>query len=60
MILYLSIRFFIILNHLFFINIIDELKKMPAPDVAVQYYTGSDLYLFGKFTFESNQTTNLL
>lgn len=27
---------------------IDELKKLPAPDVAVKYYTGGDLYLFGK------------
>uniref|UniRef100_A0A803M1Q7 Ubiquinol oxidase n=1 Tax=Chenopodium quinoa TaxID=63459 RepID=A0A803M1Q7_CHEQI len=24
----------------------DELKKLPAPDVAVKYYTGGDLYLF--------------
>lgn len=22
---------------------------MPAPDIAVKYYTGSDLYLFGEF-----------
>ncbi|GAB2301041.1 Ubiquinol oxidase 4, chloroplastic/chromoplastic [Dionaea muscipula] len=27
----------------------DELKKFPAPDVAVQYYTGDDLYLFDEF-----------
>lgn len=24
---------------------------MPAPEVAVKYYTGSDLYLFGVFSF---------
>lgn len=29
--------------------IIDELKKLPAPEVAVKYYTEGDLYLFGKF-----------
>lgn len=23
---------------------------MPAPEVAVNYYTGGDLYLFGKFS----------
>ncbi|CAO2823619.1 unnamed protein product [Amaranthus hypochondriacus] len=27
----------------------DELKKLPAPDVAVKYYTGGDLYLFDEF-----------
>ncbi|KAI4371164.1 hypothetical protein MLD38_019430 [Melastoma candidum] len=27
----------------------DELKKLPAPDVAVKYYTGDDLYLFDEF-----------
>ncbi|KAJ4704001.1 Ubiquinol oxidase [Melia azedarach] len=27
----------------------EELKKMPAPEVAVKYYTGSDLYLFDEF-----------
>uniref|UniRef100_A0A0R0G686 Ubiquinol oxidase n=1 Tax=Glycine max TaxID=3847 RepID=A0A0R0G686_SOYBN len=27
----------------------DELKKMPAPEVAVNYYTGDDLYLFDEF-----------
>ncbi|KAL6992861.1 Ubiquinol oxidase 4, chloroplastic/chromoplastic [Sarracenia purpurea var. burkii] len=27
----------------------DELKKMPAPEVAVKYYTGDDLYLFDEF-----------
>ncbi|VVB12107.1 unnamed protein product [Arabis nemorensis] len=27
----------------------DELKKSPAPDIAVKYYTGSDLYLFDEF-----------
>lgn len=26
----------------------EELKKLPAPDVAVKYYTEGDLYLFGK------------
>lgn len=29
----------------------EELKKMPAPEVAVKYYTGGDLYLFGKIVF---------
>ena len=24
---------------------------MPAPEVAVNYYTGGDLYLFGKFFY---------
>lgn len=24
---------------------------MPAPDIAVKYYTGGDLYLFGEFVF---------
>ncbi|XP_050369803.1 ubiquinol oxidase 4, chloroplastic/chromoplastic [Argentina anserina] len=27
----------------------ENLKKMPAPDVAVKYYTGDDLYLFDEF-----------
>ncbi|KAG7963059.1 hypothetical protein I3843_09G098600 [Carya illinoinensis] len=27
----------------------DELKKSPAPEVAVKYYTGGDLYLFDEF-----------
>lgn len=27
----------------------EELKKMPAPEVAVKYYTGGDLYLFDEF-----------
>ncbi|KAL2341343.1 hypothetical protein Fmac_009283 [Flemingia macrophylla] len=27
----------------------EELKKMPAPEVAVDYYTGEDLYLFDEF-----------
>ncbi|XP_010448915.1 PREDICTED: ubiquinol oxidase 4, chloroplastic/chromoplastic [Camelina sativa] len=27
----------------------EELKNMPAPDIAVKYYTGSDLYLFDEF-----------
>ncbi|KAL9243480.1 hypothetical protein vseg_017363 [Gypsophila vaccaria] len=27
----------------------DELKNQPAPDVAVKYYTGGDLYLFDEF-----------
>ncbi|KAH7569403.1 hypothetical protein ACOSP7_012799 [Xanthoceras sorbifolium] len=27
----------------------DELKKMAAPEVAVKYYTGGDLYLFDEF-----------
>ncbi|XP_028779622.1 ubiquinol oxidase 4, chloroplastic/chromoplastic-like isoform X2 [Neltuma alba] len=27
----------------------EELKKMPAPKVAVNYYTGNDLYLFDEF-----------
>ncbi|XP_057961110.1 ubiquinol oxidase 4, chloroplastic/chromoplastic [Malania oleifera] len=27
----------------------DELKKLPAPEVAVKYYSGSDLYLFDEF-----------
>lgn len=31
------------------LSVADELKKMPAPEVAVKYYTGGDLYLFGKF-----------
>lgn len=29
---------------------VDELKRLPAPEVAVRYYTGDDLYLFGEFT----------
>ncbi|KAJ6728802.1 UBIQUINOL OXIDASE 4 CHLOROPLASTIC/CHROMOPLASTIC [Salix koriyanagi] len=29
----------------------DDLKKMPAPEVAVKYYTEGDLYLFGKFFY---------
>lgn len=28
---------------------VENLKKLPAPEVAVKYYTGGDLYLFGKF-----------
>lgn len=31
--------------------IVDELKKFPAPEIAVKYYTGDDLYLFGKLSF---------
>ncbi len=27
----------------------DELRKLPAPEIAVQYYTGGDLYLFDEF-----------
>ncbi|KAJ4830651.1 hypothetical protein Tsubulata_033947 [Turnera subulata] len=27
----------------------EDLKKLPAPEVAVKYYTGDDLYLFGEF-----------
>lgn len=27
----------------------EELKNLPAPDVAVKYYTGGDLYLFDEF-----------
>ncbi|KAJ8761143.1 hypothetical protein K2173_001199 [Erythroxylum novogranatense] len=27
----------------------EELKKMPAPEVALRYYTGEDLYLFDEF-----------
>ncbi|KAH9609608.1 hypothetical protein KSS87_014080 [Heliosperma pusillum] len=27
----------------------DELKNQPAPDIAVKYYTGGDLYLFDEF-----------
>ncbi|KAI4311940.1 hypothetical protein MLD38_036803 [Melastoma candidum] len=27
----------------------EELKKLPARDVAVKYYTGDDLYLFDEF-----------
>ena len=27
---------------------VEDLKKMPAPEIAVNYYTGGDLYLFGK------------
>ncbi|KAK4748096.1 hypothetical protein SAY87_014682 [Trapa incisa] len=27
----------------------DELKRLPAPEVAVKYYTGDDLYLFDEF-----------
>lgn len=29
-------------------SLLEELKGMPAPEVAVKYYTGADLYLFGK------------
>ncbi|XP_042031025.1 ubiquinol oxidase 4, chloroplastic/chromoplastic-like isoform X2 [Salvia splendens] len=27
----------------------DELKRLPAPEVAVRYYTGDDMYLFDEF-----------
>ncbi|TYH71525.1 hypothetical protein ES332_D05G192100v1 [Gossypium tomentosum] len=27
----------------------DDLKKQPAPEVAIKYYTGGDLYLFDEF-----------
>lgn len=30
---------------------VEELKKLPAPEVAVRYYTEGDLYLFGELTF---------
>ena len=26
----------------------EELKKLPAPQTAIKYYTNEDLYLFGK------------
>ena len=26
----------------------EKLKKLPAPEIAVKYYTGGDLYLFGE------------
>lgn len=29
----------------------EELKKLPAPEVAVKYYTEGDLYLFGNFLY---------
>jgi hypothetical protein len=29
--------------------VVEDLRKMPAPEVAVKYYTEGDLYLFGKF-----------
>lgn len=32
-----------------FSSVVEDLKKMPAPEVAVKYYTSSDMYLFGKF-----------
>lgn len=34
-------------DHLCF-TFVEELKKLPAPEIAVKYYTGEDLYLFGK------------
>lgn len=27
----------------------DELRKLPAPEIAIQYYMGSDMYLFDEF-----------
>lgn len=33
----------------FSFSVVENLKKLPAPEVAVKYYTGGDLYLFGKF-----------
>jgi hypothetical protein len=33
---------------------VDDLKKLPAPEVAVKYYTEGDLYLFGKFFYLTN------
>jgi ubiquinol oxidase len=33
----------------FFVPPAEELKKLPAPTIAVKYYTEGDLYLFGKF-----------
>lgn len=42
------------LNHSYgvcsFCFFVEELKKLPAPEVAVKYYTGGDFYLFGKFS----------
>lgn len=32
-----------------FILFTEELKNLPAPEVAVKYYTEGDLYMFGKF-----------
>lgn len=32
-----------------FSTVVEDLKKLPAPEVAVKYYTSGDLYLFGKF-----------
>ncbi|XP_065877142.1 ubiquinol oxidase 4, chloroplastic/chromoplastic [Euphorbia lathyris] len=34
----------------------EELKKLPAPEVAVKYYTGGDLYLFDEF--QTSRTPN--
>lgn len=30
------------------VSFVDELKMLPAPEIAVKYYTQGDLYLFGK------------
>ncbi|CAL1397550.1 unnamed protein product [Linum trigynum] len=35
----------------------DELKELPAPEVAVRYYTGGDLYLFDEFQTSRTPTS---
>ncbi|CAN1129711.1 Ubiquinol oxidase 4, chloroplastic/chromoplastic [Linum perenne] len=35
----------------------DELKELPAPEVAVRYYTGGDLYLFDEFQTSRSPNT---
>ncbi|WZY85349.1 hypothetical protein YC2023_031733 [Brassica napus] len=39
---------------------ISELKNSPAPDIAVMYYTGSDLYLFVIVPFTSRSISKWL
>jgi hypothetical protein len=39
---------------------VDDLKKLPAPEVAVKYYTEGDLYLFGKFFLFNKQWLHLI
>ena len=31
-----------------YVSFVDKLKNLPAPEIAVRYYTEGDLYLFGK------------
>lgn len=38
----------------------DKLKELPAPEIAVKYYTEGDLYLFGMCTYLTSYASTSL